>query len=68
MASLSADGRARVAAGQRLAVVLVAVQGLQQINLESFVIPGDDPGSMVAHPSPAWIAGQARNDNAGDRA
>ena len=47
-------------------------QGLQQINLESFVIPGDDPGSMVAHGSDAWIAdsriksgtGSARNDNA----
>ncbi len=43
-------------------------QGMQQINLESFVIPGDDPGSMTPHPSPTWIAGQARNDNAGDRA
>lgn len=34
-------------------------QGLEQINLERFVMPASEPASTP------WIAGQARNDNAG---
>ncbi|HYW58340.1 MAG TPA: xanthine dehydrogenase small subunit [Polaromonas sp.] len=38
--------------------------GMQQINLESFVIPGEDPGSMSVHISGKGpIADQVRNDS-----
>jgi xanthine dehydrogenase small subunit len=41
-------------------------QGVEQINLEGFVAPGLEPKSKVG--VAPWIAGQARNDKAGEPA
>jgi xanthine dehydrogenase small subunit len=41
-------------------------QGVEQINLEGFVAPGLEPKSKVG--VTPWIAGQARNDKAGEPA
>ena len=43
-------------------------QGMQQINLESFVIPDDDLGPTMANTSPAVSADPVRNDSSGSLA
>jgi xanthine dehydrogenase small subunit len=41
-------------------------QGVQGVNLEGLVIPASEPGSRAV--IAPWIAGQARNDKAGEQA